>query len=163
MKPEIRLRLRGRITTIELYVPPASTLNHNLINGEERGKLIECPINSFYNNVLATSYRQHFRFVANIPEMCCTVRKTVPYVLRHFFGVPCLKSAADSVKLAEARVNRAIQDIRLIGNFSNKAAYEFDEDDVKKIFRALQKATEAARQKFGNGDGSRENEFSLED
>jgi hypothetical protein len=67
------------------------------------------------------------------------------------------------VKLAEARVNRAIQDIRLIGNLSNKSAYEFDEEDVKKIFRALQKAAEAARQKFGSGEGSRDSEFSLND
>ena len=67
------------------------------------------------------------------------------------------------VRLAEARVTRAIQDIRLIGNLSNKSAYEYDEEDVKKIFRALQKAAEAARQKFGNGDGSRDSEFSLND
>lgn len=67
------------------------------------------------------------------------------------------------VKLAEARVNRAIQDIRLIGNLSNKGAYEYDEDDVKKIFRALQKTIDAARQKFGNGDGHRDSGFSLND
>lgn len=67
------------------------------------------------------------------------------------------------IKLAEARVNRAIQDIRLIGNLSNTGAYEYDEEDVKKIFRALQRATEAAKQKFGNGDGNRDSEFSLND
>lgn len=67
------------------------------------------------------------------------------------------------VKLAEARVNRAIQDIRLIGNLSNTSAYEYNEEDVKRIFRALQKATEAAKQKFGSGDGSRDSEFTLED
>jgi hypothetical protein len=65
------------------------------------------------------------------------------------------------VELAEARVNKTINDIRLIGNLANKSAYDFDEEDVKKIFRALQRATDAAKQKFGNGDGSRENEFSL--
>lgn len=67
------------------------------------------------------------------------------------------------VKLAEARVNRAIQDMRLIGNLSNRNAYEFDDDDVRKIFRALQKAFDAAKLKFGNGDSRRESEFSLED
>jgi hypothetical protein len=65
------------------------------------------------------------------------------------------------VELAEARVNKTINDIRLIGNLANKSAYDFDEEDVKKIFRALQKATDAAKQKFGAGDGSRDNEFSL--
>jgi hypothetical protein len=67
------------------------------------------------------------------------------------------------VKLAQARVNRAIQDIRLIGNLSNKSAYEFDDEDVKKIFRALQKASDTAKQKFGDGGGGRESEFSLEE
>ncbi len=37
------------------------------------------------------------------------------------------------VELAEARVNRAIKDIRLIGNLSNRSAYDFSEDDVRKM------------------------------
>ncbi|MCS3729349.1 hypothetical protein [Bradyrhizobium betae] len=67
------------------------------------------------------------------------------------------------VKLAEARVNRAIQDIRLIGNLSNRGAYEFDESDVKKMFRAIQKATDAAKQRFGEDGGSRDSDFKLGD
>lgn len=65
------------------------------------------------------------------------------------------------VELAEARVNRAIKDIRLIGNLSNRSAYEFTEADVKKIFRALQKEVDGARGRFGDEGGGRETEFSL--
>jgi ABC-type Fe3+-hydroxamate transport system substrate-binding protein len=56
------------------------------------------------------------------------------------------------IDLAEARVNRAIKDIRLIGNLANKASYEYDDDDAKEIFRALQKELDAAKSRFtGNG------------
>lgn len=64
------------------------------------------------------------------------------------------------IELAEARVTRALHDIRLIGNLSNRSAYEFGDEDVRKIFRALQKELDAARSKFG-GDGSKEAEFRL--
>ncbi|MBD9640890.1 hypothetical protein IB277_31820 [Ensifer sp. ENS07] len=65
------------------------------------------------------------------------------------------------IELAEARVNRAIKDIRLIGNLSNRSAYVFSEQDVKKIFRALQKEIEGARGRFGDEAGGRETEFTL--
>ena len=46
------------------------------------------------------------------------------------------------VRLAEGRVNRAVKDIRLIGNLSNRSAYSYTEDDIKKIFRVLQREAE---------------------
>lgn len=65
------------------------------------------------------------------------------------------------VELVEARVNRAIKDIRLIGNLSNRSAYTYSDEDVKKVFRALQKELDSARARFG-GDGSpREDGFRL--
>lgn len=66
------------------------------------------------------------------------------------------------VELAEARVTRAMKDIRLVGNLSNRAAYEFTEDDVRKIFRALSKEIETAKARFGDSAGGGENEFRLE-
>lgn len=67
------------------------------------------------------------------------------------------------IKLAQARVNRAIRDIRLIGNLSNKSAYSFTDDDVKKMFRAIQKEMDSAKGKFGEDGGGRDNEFTLEE
>lgn len=65
------------------------------------------------------------------------------------------------VRLAIKRVNRAIRDIRLIGNLSNRSVYEFGDDDARKIIRALQKELETLKARFsGPGDAS-ENEFQL--
>jgi hypothetical protein len=65
------------------------------------------------------------------------------------------------VKLAEQRVNRALREIRLIGNLSNKAAYSSTEDDVKKIFRVIQKELDVARARFGDGESVGGNAFKL--
>lgn len=65
------------------------------------------------------------------------------------------------VRLAEARVNRALKDIRLIGNLSNKSAYSYTEEDVKKMFRALQREIEFARSRFGDGDSGGSGDFKL--
>ena len=40
-------------------------------------------------------------------------------------------------KVAVARVNKIIKDLRLLGNCSNKNNYEYSEKDVKKIFSAI--------------------------
>ncbi len=52
------------------------------------------------------------------------------------------------VQLAEARVTRAIKDIKLIGNLSNRTNYVYTEDDVKKIITALKKAVDEAKSRF---------------
>ncbi|MEO9296951.1 hypothetical protein [Devosia alba] len=65
------------------------------------------------------------------------------------------------VDLAEARVNRAIKDIRLIGNLSNRSAYEFGEDDIRKIFKALQKEMDSAKGRFGGDADASEEGFRL--
>ncbi|CAN7653889.1 hypothetical protein [Rhizobium sp. LjRoot254] len=65
------------------------------------------------------------------------------------------------VELAEARVNRAIKDVRLIGNLANRGAYAYDDDDVKKIFRAMQKELDAAKARFTGDTGGKDNEFKL--
>ena len=67
------------------------------------------------------------------------------------------------VQLAEARVARAMNDLRLIGNLSNRSAYAYADDDVRKIFKALQKELDVAKSRFGGEYGSRETEFRLGD
>lgn len=66
------------------------------------------------------------------------------------------------VELAEARVNRAIKDIRLIGNLANKSAYDYGDEDVRKIFRAIQKELDGAKSRFGGDGAAREDGFRLE-
>jgi hypothetical protein len=65
------------------------------------------------------------------------------------------------VRLAEARVNRALREIRLIGNLSNRGAYDFQDADVRKVFGALQKGLDAAKSRFADAENSSVNEFKL--
>ena len=52
---------------------------------------------------------------------------------------------AKFVQLAQRRTNNAIKAIRVIGKLGNKSAYEYTEEDVKKIAGALSKEIEALR------------------
>jgi hypothetical protein len=65
------------------------------------------------------------------------------------------------VELANKRVNRAIKDLRLIGNLSNRAAYEFGEEDSRKIIKTLQREVEALRQRFSGTTEEADKVFSL--
>lgn len=66
------------------------------------------------------------------------------------------------VRLAVKRVNRTINDMRLIGNLANRSVYSFTEDDVRKILRALQKELDTVKAKFGGPGSSSENDFTLD-
>jgi ABC-type Fe3+-hydroxamate transport system substrate-binding protein len=57
--------------------------------------------------------------------------------------------------IAIRRVNRVIKEIRLIGNLSNRSSYEYTEEDVKKIVKALQREVDAVKARFeGPGKGT---------
>ena len=43
-------------------------------------------------------------------------------------------------EIGERRVGRAIEAIRLVGNLANRSNYDYTEDDVKQLTRALQDA-----------------------
>ena len=68
---------------------------------------------------------------------------------------------AKFVQLANQRVNRAIEQLRLVGNLGNKSAYDFTEDDARKIVRALQKAVDGTKARLlGTAEGG-DKPFSL--
>jgi hypothetical protein len=68
---------------------------------------------------------------------------------------------AKFVELAQNRVNKALTQIRLVGNLANRSNYEFDDEDAKKIIRALQKEIDAVKAKFNETSGSQSSEFTL--
>lgn len=68
---------------------------------------------------------------------------------------------AKFVELAQSRVNKAISHIRLVGNLANRANYEFEDEDAKKIVRALQKEIDALKAKFADNGGATGTEFRL--
>jgi hypothetical protein len=67
------------------------------------------------------------------------------------------------VRLAEARVNRALREIRLIGNLSNRGAYAYTEADARSIFKAIQRELDAAKSRFSGDAGLGDKEFRLTD
>ncbi len=52
------------------------------------------------------------------------------------------------VRLAEARTNKIIDMLRLLGNCANKSNYDYNDADVQKIFTAIEKELKNARTKF---------------
>lgn len=53
-------------------------------------------------------------------------------------------------ELAENRVNRALNYIRLIGNLANRNNYEYSEEEVQKIISILEVELKALKTKFGS-------------
>ena len=66
------------------------------------------------------------------------------------------------IDLAESRVNRAIKDIRLIGNLANRNSYEYSEEDAKKIVRVLEKELDSAKARFLGDTGGKDTDFRLD-
>lgn len=75
------------------------------------------------------------------------------------------KSARDKrakfIELAESRTVNAIRAIRVIGKLGNKSAYEYDDDDVRKIVSALSKEIDSLKARLTQKSGKGEVEFKL--
>lgn len=66
------------------------------------------------------------------------------------------------VELATKRTNKALEQMRLIGNLANRSNYEFTEEDARKIVRALQKELDGIKGRFAEASGGRrDGEFRL--
>lgn len=59
-------------------------------------------------------------------------------------------------RLAEKRTNAVLDRIRVLGNLSNPYAYEYSDEDVRRIFAAIEQETRITRLKF-----QRKREFKL--
>lgn len=51
-------------------------------------------------------------------------------------------------RVAENRTNRIIESIRLLGNCANKSNYEYSEEEIKKIFSAIESELRETKQKY---------------
>ncbi len=65
------------------------------------------------------------------------------------------------VELAEKRVTRALKDIKLIGNLSNKSNYSYMKSDTEKIYKALKKAIDEMKTRFDSKGAGAEESFKL--
>lgn len=52
------------------------------------------------------------------------------------------------LSLANKRVNRAIKELALVGNLSNRRNYDYTDEEAKKIIRSLQVELERVRNCF---------------
>ena len=60
------------------------------------------------------------------------------------------------VRIAEARTNKILEMMRLLGNCSSKSNYDYTDEDIKKIFGALEKELKNTKNKFLGVDSSNE-------
>ena len=65
------------------------------------------------------------------------------------------------VRLAEARTNKIIEMMRLLGNCSSKANYDYTDEDVKKIFTTLEKELKNTKNRY-LGVEAKEERFTLD-
>lgn len=65
------------------------------------------------------------------------------------------------VELAEKRVTRAIQTIRLIGNLGNRNNYEFSNEELERIIRALESEVRQLKRRFSEEQESKGAAFRL--
>lgn len=65
------------------------------------------------------------------------------------------------VRLAQARVERAIKNLRLIGNLSNRSNYEYSDADIAEIMTVLESELRELRTRFKTGYTKNEITFKL--
>lgn len=51
-------------------------------------------------------------------------------------------------RLATKRVNRILNDLRLLGNLSNRSSYDYSDDEIQKIFGAIESTFKNSKSKF---------------
>lgn len=54
------------------------------------------------------------------------------------------------VRIAERRTNNILEQLRLLGNCSNKNNYSYTEEDVKKIFSVIEGELKEVKMKFNS-------------
>jgi hypothetical protein len=65
------------------------------------------------------------------------------------------------VALAEARTEKALNAIRLLGNLSNKSNYDYTDADVAQIIRALETELKTLKARFADASAGRQSSFKL--
>ncbi|MBN2830701.1 MAG: hypothetical protein JXL82_00265 [Candidatus Omnitrophica bacterium] len=61
-------------------------------------------------------------------------------------------------RLGTARTKAVLQKLKVLGNCANRQAYEYTEDEIEKIFSAIEKYLRAVKTKF---HFTKEEEFKL--
>lgn len=65
------------------------------------------------------------------------------------------------VRLAEARTNKIISMIGLLGNLSNRSLYEYADEDINEIFSSIQTELTESRKRFSQSKKGGSHAFKL--
>ena len=65
------------------------------------------------------------------------------------------------VRLAEARTNKILDTLHLLGNCSNTSAYEYTQQDIDQIFSAIELEVRETKKKFSKAESCQASKFSL--
>ena len=68
------------------------------------------------------------------------------------------KMRENFVRLAEARTNKALKMLSVIGNLSNRNNYQYVNQDVEKIFGAIEKELKRNRKRFETALGEQKDQ-----
>ena len=66
------------------------------------------------------------------------------------------------VRIAEARTNKIINMIQLLGNCSNQSLYEYSQKDVNMIFNTIQTELDEAKKRYSKQDSQKGSKFTLD-
>lgn len=66
------------------------------------------------------------------------------------------------VRLAEARTNKILNMLQLLGNCANTNTYDYTQKDVEKIFAAIESEVKETKKKFNKMENKKEDRFTLE-
>lgn len=64
-------------------------------------------------------------------------------------------------RLAEQRVTKVLKQIKLVGNLSNRSNYVYDDQDVRKIQRAIKNALDEMKARFDSKGTASDEQFKL--
>ncbi len=65
------------------------------------------------------------------------------------------------VRLAENRTNKILNMIQLLGNCANTSLYEYTDEDVEKIFTAIENSVKEAKRKYSKAEAVKPAKFTL--
>lgn len=65
------------------------------------------------------------------------------------------------VRLAEARTNKIIDTLQLLGNCSNTSVYEYTQAEVEEIFQAIEQELHEAKKKYTKAEPEKSSRFTL--
>lgn len=66
------------------------------------------------------------------------------------------------IRLAEARTNKIIDMLQLLGNCSNSSVYDYTSQDVEKIFAAIESEVRESKKQFNKIESKKSTRFTLE-